>query len=164
MTNENTPMEQINVKVPKQTKEVAKQKLEHGGITRVVRERLNRVAHGGNVNDFERVRDNLTKLRDERRELLSQRENIESQLEQLERKIERAERELEQLEDKKGEYEGMLKTIEEIMRENGITIDPGNGHVKTAAEAGNCEPIDVVKDLEERNQDINNDRFKHTEQ
>lgn len=156
-------MEQINVNVPKRTKEVAKKKLEHGGITRVVREQLSRVAHGDEVSEFERVRDKLNELRDERRELISEREQIEDELDQLEREIERAEQRLDELRDKKGEYEGVLKTIEELMRENGLRIDPGNGHVENAAKAGNCDPVDVVKDLEARNPEMDADRFNYTE-
>lgn len=163
-SSDNEEYEQIHAKVPKDTKELAKRKLEHGGITRVVREELERVAHGEEAREIERVQDNLDDLREERRKKKRERDNIESDLDEIERKIERAERRLNKLRDKKGEYQGMLKMIEEQMRENGMAVDPGHKQVLDAAEAGNCSPEDVITDLQDRNQDIDDDRFRYTEQ
>jgi len=161
MTDEDT--EQVNVEVPAETKEVAKRKLEHGGITRVVREALSRVAHGEETTERERVKDNLQDLRDKKRQKINERNNLDNEIAELETQIERAENRLEELEDKVGEYEGMLQVIESTMHENGMHVDPGHGRVKDAAQVGNCTPEDVIADLQDRNPDLPDKQFRPPE-
>jgi len=158
MTDEDT--EQIHVKVPSETKEIAKQRLEHGGITRVVREALSRVAHGEEATERERTKDQLKEWRDEKREKVQERNQLDSDIEDLEIKIERAENRLEELEDKVGEYEGTLRVIEERMHEDRMHVDPGHGSVKEAATVGNCTPEDVIEDLQDRNPNLPLEQFE----
>lgn len=161
MTDEETA--QVNVKVPKRTKERAKKQLDHGGITRLVKEQLQRVAHGEKVTEIERTKDHLEDLRDERRDLKNERQDIENKLEDLEVKIERAENRLDDLRDRQGEYEGALRMISDTMQEEGMRVDPGHGMIQSAAEAGDCTPEDVVDDLKDRNPDLSDDMFCYEE-
>jgi len=158
--SDDEPTEQVNVQVPKRTKELAKEKLEHGGLTRVIRESLSRVAHGEETTERERVKDHLKELRDEKREKLSERNRIDDQIAELEVKIERAESRLEELEDKVGEYEGMLQVIEHLMHDEGMHVYPGHSRIQDAAQTGNCTAEDVVADLKERNPDLDDEMFE----
>jgi len=163
MSDDGEDMEQINVKVPARTKELAKQRLEHGGITRVVRESLTRVAHGEEASEKERVKDHLEELRDERRELKNERNQIDDKLDELDVKIERAEDRLDELRDKEGEYEGALQMIESAIRgedrERPMNVFVGHGQVEHAAELANCSQEDVIEDLKERNPNLPDSRF-----
>jgi len=158
MTDEETAA--VNVQVPERTKELAKDKLEHGGITRVVTEALANVAHGAKTTEMERVKDSLRDLRDERQGLQNERNKIDDQLDDIERKIERAEERLESLRDKEGEYEGALSAIEAEMRDEDISVFPSHGRVTSAAEVGGCDPEKVIADLKERNPELPDERFQ----
>jgi chromosome segregation ATPase len=152
-------LEQINVEVPAETKELAKGKLEHGGLTRVVRETLERIAHGEQSTEIERVKDQLADLRDTRQSLQKDRNRIDDELDDIERKIERAENRLDELRDKQGEYEGALQMIEDAMHEEGMHVFTDHGQVQEAAKIGDCSPGDVIEDLQERNPELPEERF-----
>jgi chromosome segregation ATPase len=151
--------EQINVEVPARTKELAKDQLEHGGLTRVIREKLTQIAHGEEASEIERVKDQLHELRDERRDLKRERHDIDQQLEKVDVKIERAENKLDELRDKEGEYEGALQMIEEEMHNEGMCVFEGHGRIKNAADIGDCTQQDVINDLKERNPDLPQEQF-----
>lgn len=151
---------QINVKVPERTKELAKEELEHGGLTRVVQETLSRIAHGEETTERQRVLDHLEELRDEKREKIQDRNQLDAEIEDLEVKIERAEKRLDELEDKMGEYEGMLQMMESQMHENDLHVDPGHGKIRDAAKKAGCDPSDVIDDLRERNPDLPESQFE----
>ncbi len=151
--------EQINVEVPSRTKELAKQELEHGGLTRVIREKLTQIAHGEEVSEIERVKDQLQELRDERRKLKHESYDIDQQLEKLDVQIERAENKLDQLRDKVGEYEGALRMLEEQMQNEDMSVFEGHGRIENAAEIGECSQQDVIDDLKSRNPDLPDSQF-----
>ena len=151
--------EQINVEVPKRTKELAKEELEHGGLTRVIRERLSEIAHGAESTKKERLKDQLEELRDERKKLKGERMEIDEQLDVVERKIERAESKLDELRDTESEYEGALQIIEEQMHNDGIRIFVGHGRVRDAAKIGNCTEQDVINDIQQRNPNLPEEQF-----
>lgn len=151
--------DQVNVKVPKRTKELAKQQLEHGGISRVVREALEREAHGERTTERERVKDHLEELRAGRRQTKSERDQLNDELDEYDVKITRAEQRLDELDDREGQYEGMLTALDEHLAD-GKYVFPNHGMVQRAAEVGDCTPEDVIADLRERNPDLPDERFE----
>lgn len=156
MSDETEP---VYVEVPAETKQLAKERLEHGGLTRVCRERLEEIAHGKETSEKNRVKDQLKDLRDKRRELKTQRDEIESELDDIEIKIERAEQRLDEIQDREGEYEGALSMLEEQLAD-GNHLFIGHGQVQEAAERGNCTQQDVLDDLKERNPTIPDEQFE----
>lgn len=151
--------EQVNVKVPKRTKELAKKQLEHGGISRVIREALEREAHGERTTERARVKDHLNDFREERRSKKSKRDRLNDDLDELDVKIDRAEQRLDELDDREGQYEGVLTALDEHLAEGGHVF-PDHGMVERAAEVGGCAPQDVIDDLRDRNPDLPDERFK----
>lgn len=161
MTDEE--MTQINVEVPAATKELAKEELGHGGLSRAVRERLTEIAHGEQVGKRQRVADQLEELRDEKREKVTARNKLDDVIADLEIKIERKERVMQELEDTVGQYEGYLQSIEDQMREHDMSVFIGHGQVETAAKLGDCTEKDVLDDLRERNPEFSDSRFEENE-
>jgi len=159
MSQDDEHVVQVHAEVPKETKQLAKEKLEHGGITRVVRQKLTEVAHGHGASEKDRVKDHLRELREDRKELKRKRTEIDERLDEVEVKIERAENKLEELRDKEGEYEGALRMMEEMMAREGTCVFPEHGKVKDAAQVGNCTPQDVIADLKDRNPEMDDSRF-----
>lgn len=153
-------MEQLVVEVPKNTKQIAKRNLEHGGLSREVRATLARIAHGEEVAEVRQVKDNLEDLRDERANLKQKRDTIENELQDVERKIERGEAKLERLRDIESEYEGRLKGIEERMQQEDMHVWPEHGVVKSTAEDYGQEPDDIIQDLRERNPELPDEQFQ----
>jgi DNA repair exonuclease SbcCD ATPase subunit len=160
MSDDDAEQSQVNVKVPKRTKELAKEKLEHGGLTRLVREELARVAHGEKVSQREKVRDHLQELRDKKRDKISERNNLDDEIAQLDVKIERAEAELEKIDDVEGKYDGYLQSIEDQMHEDGMNVFQGHAMVQKAAKLGECDEEDVIEDLKSRNPELDPSRFQ----
>lgn len=159
MTDDNEPMERVGAKVPKRTKEIAKEKLEHGGLSRVVREAIAREAHGEEVAERDRVADHLKDLRKQKRDKIRKRDDINDDIEEIERQIERAEAELDRIDNSVGEYEGALQMIEDKMSQNGASVFIGHGQIRKAAEVGDRTQQDVIDDLKERNPDMAESRF-----
>lgn len=152
-------MDQINVRVPAETKELAKRKLDHGGLTRVVRERLMEIAHGAEITEKARLKQHLEELREERRELKRRRADIDDRLEELEGKIARAEDRLDSIRDREGEYEGALQMLEAEMHDTGMHVFEDHAKVQEAALVGQCSPEDVLDDLRERNPNLPEEQF-----
>ena len=153
-------MAQVNVEVSQRTKELAKEKLNHGGLSDVIRDTLSRIAHGEATTERQKVQDELRDLRTKRKELKSDRAEIDEQLDLIEVKIERAEQRLNELQDKEGEYEGALTMLENEMQEKGMSVWPDHGKVKEVADIGSCSAGDVIGDLKERNNGFEDDRFQ----
>lgn len=160
MSESNGDMAQIAVEVPRETKELAKNKLDHGGLSREMRELLARIAHGEDVAQVKRVRDNLENLRDERMKLKTKRDEIANRIADVERKIERSEAKLDRLRDRESEYEGRLKAIEQDMHQDGISVWTTHPEVERVADEYDRDPLDVVSDLKERNPDLPPERFE----
>jgi uncharacterized coiled-coil DUF342 family protein len=94
--DEKDEYEQLNVKVPRETKEAAKGRLDHGGLTREIRETLHQIAYGTASERADLAAD-LEALREERRELRTERDYLNAQIENLNQKIERKEDRLNEL-------------------------------------------------------------------
>jgi len=156
---QDTNSKRVTFLVPEQSWEEAQDKTDHGEMSEVLRDTVNRVAHGTDVAEEKRLNDRLKTLREERRELRQDRDTIESQLEEVNRKIERIETRLDELREQEGEYDGVLAMLETDLQE-GARVMEGTPKVKKAAKIGDCEPKDVIADLKERNPDIPETAFR----
>jgi chromosome segregation ATPase len=145
--------EPVRVLVDADVKQKLKRDLEHGELSERLREEANRIAYGSETAERERVQRELVELREERRDLNDEISSLQHERDEVERKIERAEHRLSELEDKAGEYDGVLAMLEEDLSE-GARVFHGTEKVKRAAEIGNCDPEDVIADLQERNPNV----------
>jgi chromosome segregation ATPase len=141
------------------TVEEAKQKLDHGEMSELLRETLDRVAHGADVTEEKRLTDRLQTLREERRQLRRERDEVESDLEEINRKIERVEQRLDDLREQEGEYDGVLAMLEADLHD-GVRVMEGTPKVEKAARIGDCSAADVIADLRERNPDVPDAAFR----
>jgi len=148
----------IRFLVDPETKEEAMAKLDHGGMSRGLRQRVERIADSGKSRK-ERLEDELQDTREEREDKVADRDKLNTDIERLNSKIERLEKELDEIRDRQGEYEGHLQSIETMLHEENARVFEGHGQITTAAEAGDCEPADVIADLKERNPNLPNHRF-----
>ena len=152
--------DQINVKVDRKTKELIKEKYGHGALTEIVRKELERKAHGGHGTELEKVKLELRELRNKREELKKEKAAIDADINTVELKIERRETDLERLINEGDAYQAVLETIESMMHENGMHVDPGHGQVEKAANVGGCAPEDVINDLKDRNEELPDEQFE----
>ena len=153
---------QVLFKANSETVELAKDKLEHGEMSKLLRETLDRVAHGADVAEETRLKDALESIREDKRDLRQDRDNIERQLDEKSREEERIEQRLDALREQEGEYDGVLAMLEEDLHE-GVRIMEGSSKVKRAAAIGNCESQDVIADLKERNPDVPKKAYRKSE-
>lgn len=151
--------ERVTAEVPKRDKEIAKAKLDHGGISREIRKTITRIAHGAEISERERLKEDIETWRDERRGKVHEKQSLENEIDELDVKIERAENQLDELRDKQGEYEGALQIIEEEMHEVGMCVFEGHAKVEHAASLGDCSVEDVMDDLRDRNPDLPESQF-----
>jgi len=143
----------VGFKANRETLKQAKAKLDHGELSELLRQELDRIAHGADVAEENRLTDRLRHLRKSRRELRDERDSIESNLEEIERKIERIEKRLDELREQEGEYDGVLSMLEEDLHA-GKRILGGSDKLHRAATIGDCKPEEVIADLKERNPDV----------
>lgn len=145
---------QVVVNVPKSVKETAQDKLEYGGLTREVREALQRVAFGEDLNQRSRLERQLEELQDEREELRNQRRELDADIEAVDNKINGVQNSLNQLSTEEDRYEAKLEELEYRLRDEGTRLWPTNGNVARVAKEAGKEPEGVVQDLKERNPDV----------
>jgi len=145
--------------VDKETLEQAKSGLDRGDLSSELRNTVERLAYGADVAEETRLADTLKTLREDRRSLRQEKSNIQSKIDEKNRKIERVEQRLDQLRDREGEYDGVLAMLEEDLSD-GVRIMEGTDKVKRAASIGDCEPSDVIEDLQERNPEIPDKAFR----
>lgn len=157
MNNDETG--RVTVEVPKRDKEIAKAKLDHGGISREVRKTITRIAHGVEISERERLKEDIKTWRDERRATVHKKQSLENQIDEFDVKIDRAETQLDELRDKQGEYEGALQIIEEDMHKVGMCVWEEHAKVEHAASLGDCSVGDVMDDLQDRNPDLSESQF-----
>ena len=149
----------VGFKAPKDTVELAKSKLAHGEMSEILRQRLASVAHGTDVAEETRIKDNLEELRESRRDKLQEIQNLQNDVDEIERKIGRKEERLDVLREQEGQYDGVLAMLEEDLH-GGMRIFTESGKVKRAAELGDCTVQDVINDLKERNTDVPDQAFR----
>lgn len=144
---------QINFTIEREAKELAKDRLEHGELSTILRRRVHEVAFGEEVSRHTRLEQRLASLRDRKDELRSERRGIEAAIEDVEQKITRVEEQMGQLDKREDRYEAALEMLEETIY-GGTRVDPGHGQVEKAAKIGQCDPSDVIDDLQERNPSV----------
>jgi len=88
------PTERVTAEVSKRDKEKAKAKLDHGGISREIRKTITRIAHGAEISERERLKEDIETWRDERRGKVHEKQSLENEIDELDVKIERAENQL----------------------------------------------------------------------
>lgn len=147
-------MVQICVNVPKSAKETAKQKLDYGGISREVRDRINEIAFGGDLNQRSRLERQRDELKNELREARERRREAEADIESLEERIQAIDEKLAGLTTREEKYEAKLEELESRLREDGVRVDIDHPAVGRAAATGSVEKEGVIKTLKERNPDV----------
>lgn len=147
-------MTQIHVKVPTEVKEAAKEKLDHGGLSREVRDQLERIAFGAEINKRSRLERQREELEGDLRDVREKRREIEATIETKEERINAIDAKLSNLTKLEDKYEAKLEELESKLREDGMRVVPFAPGVKRAAETGEVEPEGVIRDLKERNPDV----------
>jgi len=151
--------ELVTFEVDKDTKELAKQKLQFGEMSSLLRDELRRVAFGEEVSKRERLRSRVEDLRDQRDSLRADKREIEAEIEEVETELARAEERMDGLERKEDRYDAQLEMLEELLAD-GMRLDPENPKVITAAKTGGVEAEDVIQELQERHPNVPEQAFK----
>lgn len=154
----------VSARVDKDTYEAAKKRLDHGGVSREIRQTIEAIAHGAVESEKERLKQQLEEERKERSRLRNERAEIDRKLENKDRVIERLENRLDAVRDKEGEYEGALQMIESDYLLEGGHVFLEHKQIQKAAGLGNCDPEDVIADLKERNPAVPNEQFERANQ
>jgi len=152
-------MKQINFTVEEGAYDRFDSKTEHGEKTEILRQRVYEVAHGQDVAEKERVKDQLREKRNDRRELDREIQDMKNERDELDREIERLEERLDTLLEQDGEIDGALEVIESELHD-GVRIYDGHTQVKEAARIGDMEPNDVIDRLKERNPSVPDEAFR----
>jgi len=150
---------QIHVKVSREAKELAKQKLKHGELSQLFRDELRRVAYGDEVSKRERLQRNLEEIREEKDSLRAEKREIEGEIERVETEIARVEERMDGLERKEDRFDAQIEMLEEALAE-GMRLDPKNPKVITAAKTGGVETDEVIGELRDRHPNIPDQAFK----
>lgn len=142
------------------TRDGAKRKLPHGGMSEELRGTLRRIAHGEDMNQRSRLE---KQKRDLKRDLWDEREKrreIDANIETLEDRIQGIDEELEGLSAKEDRYEAKLENLEYDIRIDGTRLWSDHPKVtNVAAEIGKTGE-GVIKDLKHRNPDVPDHAFK----
>jgi len=154
---------QVNFEVDADAYDQAKRKLEWGGISRVLRERVHEVAYGTETTERKRLKEKLEQLRKEKREVENEIDDLRHDRDEKEREISRVEDRLDTLIDQEGEYDGFLQSLESDLHE-GKRFFEGHGKIESAADLGDCTTEEVILDLKERNPDIPDRAFREPKQ
>ena len=149
----------VNFEAPKEPYERAKEKLEFGEMSEVLRGRINEVAYGAETTRREELRERLHDLRDDKREIDRSIDELQSDRDDVERKIERVENQLDSIRDADSEYNGALEMLESELQ-NGKRIFPQHDGVERAARIAEKPKQEVLTDLQERNPDVPDHAFK----
>lgn len=144
---------QVNFTVDDSAKSLAKEKLEHGELSQQLRRKVEEIAFGEEISQRSKLEERLDTLQDRRDELKSDREAINAELEEVENKIDRVESRLDELETREDEYHVALEMLEDQLMD-GTHVFPGHGQVQKAAHVGECDPQDVIDDLQDRNPSV----------
>lgn len=147
-------MVRINVEVPKSVRDTATDKLEYGGLSREVRERLHEIAFGPELTQRSRLERQRADLEDDLREKREARRQIETDIETLENRIQAVDEKLSNITSREDKFEAKLEELESQLRRDGTRIFPDHPGVERAAATGSVEVEGVIKQLKERNPDV----------
>lgn len=157
MTDEK--MTQVGFKANSDAHERAKRRLEHGELSRRLRETVEEIAYGTETTERRRLKEKLDDLRQDKRDVENEIENKRHERDELDREIARVEDRLDTMIQQDGEYDGFLQSMESDLRD-GMRFDIGHGKVEDAAETGDCSREQVIQDLKERNPDVPDRAFR----
>ena len=152
----------VNFNVDEETYELAKNKLEYGEMSELLRQTVRGVAVGTDTTERERKQELLEDKRKAVRDIDREIDDLENDKDEILREIERIERRLNELLEQDGEYDGVLAMLEEDLH-SGVRILGGSDKVAKAAQIGDCSREDVVADLKERNPDVPEKAFRPAE-
>lgn len=139
--------------IDEDTKELVQNKLEHGELSKLLRQEVEEIAFGEEVSKRSKLEKRLDGLRDRRDELQSEQDRIAAELKEVESKIDRIESRLDELESREDNYEVALEMLEDQLAD-GAHIFPQHGQVQKAAHIAEIEPEDVITDLKDRNPSV----------
>lgn len=142
------------------TRDGAKRKLPHGGMSEELRGTLRRIAHGEDMNQRSRLEKQKRDLKKELRDERERRRDADANIETLEDRIQGINEELEGLSAKEDRYEAKLENLEYDIRIEGTRLWADHPKVtNVAAEVGKTGQ-GVIKDLKHRNPDVPDQAFQ----
>ena len=147
-------MVQVVVNVPKTVKETAKEKLPYGGITNEVRDTLNRIAFGEDLNQRSRLERQREELNDKLVDKREERRELDTDIENLEQRINSIDEKMSNLTTREDKYEAKIESLEHRLRVEGSRFDPEHPAIIEAAKTGGVEVEGVIQTLKERNPDV----------
>lgn len=160
MAADDEEMVPVRAYIKESVHEIAKEKLEHGGISREIRETMNEVAFGEELtqrNRLERQREDVKGSLQNKR---AERREIDAEIETLEENVQSIDEKLASITEEEDKYEAKLEEIESQLRCDGIRVWDDMPMVTRAAATGGVEPNGVIQTLKERNPDVPSYAFK----
>ena len=154
MTEEEPDHVMVAAKIPKDVKDAAKQKLDHGGITREIEDLFKRIAYGEDVNLRSRLKRQREQLQERLDEKRRERRELDAEIENLEDRIQGLDSKMEGLTTREDKFEAKLEELDAKLRIEGQHIDPEHPAVERAAATGKVETGKVMRKLRERNPDV----------
>lgn len=156
------PRKQATFNVDREVWEAALEQLEHGEMSERLRQFVEQIAFGAEVNERKRLMQQMEHLRSERSELEGRIANMQRMRDNHERKISNIEQRLSQLDDRVGKFEGAVETIEELLFAGGrITVD--NPQVERAAIIGEVTEEEVIETIRNRNPEVPDIAYRYPE-
>lgn len=153
-------MTQVKALVPEDAKEVAKQKLDHGGLSEEIRKTIESIAYGGDVQQRTRLERRRDEIKETLRDLRQERKRIETKIDAEESKLDAVEEEIAALAEREDKYEAKLEELEAKVRIEGARVFADHPAVHRAAKTGGVEPEGVIEELKDRNPDVPEYAFK----
>ncbi|EMA42678.1 hypothetical protein [Halococcus saccharolyticus] len=144
----------INVEVPESVRDTAKQKLDYGGLSREIRERLEEIAFGPELAHRSRLERQRADLKNRLRDVREKRREIDAEIETLEEQVQAVDEKLGSITEREDKYDAKLEELESQLRRDGMRLDVENPKVGRAAATGGVEPEGVIRELKDRNPDV----------
>lgn len=154
-------MVRVNVEVPKSVRDTATEKLEYGGLSREIRERLHEIAFGPELTQRTRLERRRESLKDDLREKREARRKIETEIETLENRILAVDEKLASVTSREDKFEAKLEELESQLRRDGIRVFTDHPAVGRAAATGEVEVEGVIRELKDRNPDVPDFAFEN---
>jgi len=148
------PTTRVVAEVPESVKETAKEKLEYGGISREIKETLERIAFGEELTQRSRLERQREELKAELRDKREQRRELDAEIETLEDRINGVDEKMNNLTTREDKFEAKLEELEAKLRVDGMRLDPEHPAIQRAAKTGGVEAEGVIETLKERNPDV----------
>lgn len=147
--------DRVVAEVDSDAKEIAKEKLDYGELSEVIRDTVNTVAYGGGWDRHTLMDRQIEKKRDELRDLRRRRREIDNEIQEAEEGLEDLLRDREEIETKQEKFEGALWTFEQSFRrgEFGHLLEDDQ-RLENFAEQFDKQASEIFETLKERNPDI----------